>query len=464
MSATPFTDSPSSREVDGLHVAIDGPAGSGKSTVARRLAARLGAAHIDTGAMYRVLTRVALDEGIALEDGPALARRLEGLDLAFTPGGLRLGGRDVEARLRTREVDARVSGVSAHPEVRRVMQRRQREMTWTAEGPTVMEGRDIGSAVLPMARCKIYLDARPEVRARRRALQTGRGADPTALSAVEAELRERDRLDSEREESPLRIAPDAFVVDTSEMGVDEVVEHCARLAEQCVPQPVDPALLEEFGFRHRHYYRFWRSAREILLLLFDIELHGTAHQDVPGSLVFACNHIHNLDPLILGLAAHREIHFLAKKELFWGPFGRFFRHYGVVPIVRGRYDARAFDVTAEALRRGESVAIFPEGTRKPVGRPGPIKRGLGILTLSTGRPYVPCFVRGTVTPLEAMARKRPIELWMGPPTVLRAADALRRRGLDESELHARVGELYLAQIHAFAHRASRLRPRPDEDR
>ena len=447
-----------SEVTDPLHVAIDGPAGSGKSTVARRVADALGLTHVDTGAMYRALTWVAQQRGLSADDGEGLAACLEGLDLRFRDGEIVVDGVAPGEAIRSASVDGTVSQVSAHPAVRRAMQRRQRAASWAHPGGTVMEGRDIGSEVLPLARCKVYLDASVEERARRRARQAGRGEDGETLSRVVEELSARDRLDSEREVSPLRIPVDAHLVDTTELTLDEVVAEVVRRARDAAPRPVDPLRIRAHGFRHGHYRTVHALAKALFELLFRVEVYGREHQEIDAGVIYACNHVSWWDPPLLGAFIDRQVSFLAKRELFKGFFGWFLTTFGVVPIIRGRYDSLAFDATRDVLKAGGNVAIFPEGTRKPLGRPGPMKRGLGILALSTEAPWIPCFVRGTTRPWAALSTLTPMELWMGPPTHARAAEALRARGMDEPTLQARIGDLYLAQVRALAHRAETVRP------
>ena len=212
-------------------VAIDGPAGSGKSSVARAVAERLGIVNLNTGATYRAVALVALREGLDLDDGTALAATGAGVDL--TPNGVLYDGEPIpEEALRTPEVSAAASKVSAHPELRRVLVERQRVAAKKAEasGGAVVEGRDIGTVVLPDARLKVFLSASPEERARRRALQTGR---ETELERITEAMRLRDKRDSEREVSPLKSAPDAVVLDTTDLSLEGVVSRVVELAHEC---------------------------------------------------------------------------------------------------------------------------------------------------------------------------------------------------------------------------------------
>jgi cytidylate kinase len=201
-------------------VAIDGPAGAGKSSVARALATRLGFRYLDTGAMYRALTWLALHEGVPLDDGPALEALAVANPVVFVDGGLvEIAGEDVTVRIREPEIDAAVPVVARHPEVREVMRGRQRELG--RSGDSVIEGRDIGVVVVPEAEVKIWLVADPGVRAlRRHAEREGLEADELA-----AELRRRD----ERDAANTHRAADAVEVDTTAMTLDQVIDRIVDL-------------------------------------------------------------------------------------------------------------------------------------------------------------------------------------------------------------------------------------------
>lgn len=215
-------------------IAIDGPAASGKSTVAQGVARRLDAVYIDTGAMYRTLTRETMRRRPQAAPADAVVDLLDDVDIRYAARDgdlvLTLDGEPVDARsIRTAEVTARVSEIAAVPDVRRWMVERQRE---SAElGLVVMEGRDIGTVVFPAARWKFFLTATAHERARRRLAQDDGSVDNATLESVAADIARRDRLDSTRATAPLRPADDAVQIDTTGMGIDEVVTAICRQVE-----------------------------------------------------------------------------------------------------------------------------------------------------------------------------------------------------------------------------------------
>jgi cytidylate kinase len=201
-------------------IAIDGPAGAGKSTVARLLAQRLGYRYLDTGAMYRALTWLALERGISLDDREALADLARRHEVTVNGDSVEIGGHEIGAAIRTVEIDRVVSSVARHDEVREILRERQRALA--AAGDAVMEGRDIGMVVCPNAEVKVFLTADPEERARRRTDERpGLGAD-----ALATDLRLRDRSDAKQ----LEAAPDAERIDTTNLGIEEVVARIEALA------------------------------------------------------------------------------------------------------------------------------------------------------------------------------------------------------------------------------------------
>lgn len=198
-------------------IAIDGPAGAGKSTIARALARKLGLEYLDTGAMYRAVTAAALQRGCAVDDESAVGPLSETVEIVIGPDTVRADGKDVTAFIRGPEVTSCVSSVAAMSSVRKAMRQRQRE--WgESRGGGVIEGRDIGTVVFPDAVLKVFLTASARVRATRRVAEVGGDVE-----LVEMQIRERDQKDSSRRDSPLAESDDSVVVDTSDKVIDEVV-------------------------------------------------------------------------------------------------------------------------------------------------------------------------------------------------------------------------------------------------
>jgi len=204
-----------------LVIAIDGPSGAGKGTVARAIADALGYRHVDSGAMYRAVGWKALRDGIPLDDEAALEALAERSRIVVTDSRIAIHDADVTREIRTPAIDRAAASVARLPSVRSVLVRRQRELG--AGGGIVMEGRDIGTVVFPDADVKIYLDASPEERARRRASDPAHAGMPAAVADVAKMMTERDRSDSTRTASPLYAAHDAVVVDTTDKNVESVV-------------------------------------------------------------------------------------------------------------------------------------------------------------------------------------------------------------------------------------------------
>ena len=219
-------------------IAIDGPAASGKSTVGKQVADALGYLFFDTGVMYRAVTWAALERNIPIEDQSALTQLAESVDIDVRPPSrqdnrsydVMLDGRDATWEIRRPEVDANVSQVAAYPGVRHALSAQQRRIG--QKGHVVMVGRDIGTVVLPESDLKIYLDASVEERARRRYEELCQRGEPADLEQITQAVRKRDRFDSTRRIAPLRAAPDAVIIHSDNMSLDQVVEEILRLIYQ----------------------------------------------------------------------------------------------------------------------------------------------------------------------------------------------------------------------------------------
>lgn len=215
-----------------ITITVDGPAGSGKSSVGKRLAEKLKFTYIDTGAMYRAIALRAFELGISADDDEGLNELCGGVELKFDGDNLFMDGRDVTSDIRTPEMDALSSAFSSRAPVRKEMIALQRRMA--ADGGVVMEGRDIGTVVLPDADAKFFITASPEVRGQRRYKERIERGEDVDLDKIVSDMVKRDDNDSRRELSPLKPAEDATIIDTTDINIDEVITIILKKLEDCV--------------------------------------------------------------------------------------------------------------------------------------------------------------------------------------------------------------------------------------
>ncbi len=421
-----------------LAIAIDGPAAAGKSTTARAVARRLGLLYVDSGAMYRALALKLLREGRGSEEFPALERALADIlprttiDLATRAAGetaVVLDGEDVTSALRDERVGHLASLIAPLRAVRTYLVDRQRELA--RDRGVVMEGRDIGTVVLPAAAVKIYLDADLGTRAARRGHElAARGAAPPPPEELRALIAERDRRDVEREESPLRTAPDAIVVDTSGLSIEEQVDRVIAVvrertgadparpgsATRALPAPAPNPALAPAPVRTGFYLFAWSTVRLLGRLCFGLRIHGTEHLPARGGFILAANHVSFIDPPILGCSSPRRLAYLAKRELFEPPVLReLIRSLGAFPIHRQTLDRQALDTAKNVVSQGFGLLLFPEGTRIRTGELGQGRPGVSLLAAEAQVPIIPVYIGGSLRLGQAFLRRTPIIVRFGEP-------------------------------------------------
>lgn len=412
-------------------VAIDGTAGSGKSTVARMVARRLGLVHVDTGATYRLVAQRALDGGVPLDDAPALAAlaRRVAASCRLDGGALVCDGVPVGEEIRTAEVGRASSVVAAHPAVREVLVTMQRGLVPPAGA--VVEGRDIGTVVWPDATVKVFLDAREDVRTARRARDLGVEASPV----IAAQVRDRDERDANRPVGAMRPAPAARRIDTSQMEPQEV----ADIIVSGIPAPARPHP------KPNRLYRIVRGAwAGILRGPLRMQVEGAHNIPATGPAILAPNHRSLLDIPALAALTKRKVWFMGKEELFRSKAGnRIFTALGGFPVRRGKPDRRALNAALSFLAAGELVGVYPEGTRRPDARFEHLEDGVAYLALKTGAPIVPIALSGTEAVMPKGSKlPRPVKLrvLVGEPFTLGGpvTGIVSRRSVTEATDVARV--------------------------
>ena len=357
-----------------IRIAIDGPGGAGKSSVAKLVAKELGIIYVDTGALYRSIGLYMLDNGIAIEDTAAVIAALPHLDirLRFTDRQiLLLNGTDVGDRIRTPEVSMAASAVSAIPEVRTFLLDTQRRIA--KKNSVIMDGRDIGTVILPDADLKVFLFASPEARAMRRYKELCAKGIETTLEEVLDEMNRRDKNDSTRNVAPCVPAADAVMLDNSDMTLEETAKRIRTLLSMTL----------ETKKTRRTYMRYYRLLAPFLRFFFRVHVSGKENIPKEGSLLVCSNHIGARDVVLIGASCPRQLRFIAKKELFSVPVvGAIIRALGAIRLDRGGADVGAIRKSVELVRSGEAVMIFPQGHRHPGVNPADTqpKNGAALIT------------------------------------------------------------------------------------
>lgn len=367
-----------------IRIAIDGPGGAGKSSVAKAVAASLGIIYVDTGALYRNIGLYMLEHGIDTKDGVAVASALSEikLELRFEGGKqiILLNGCDRGDEIRTPAASMAASNVSAIKEVREFLLNTQRDTA--RKNSVIMDGRDIGTVILPDAELKIFLTASPEARARRRYDELCSKGVETTYESVYDEMVERDKNDSTRDIAPCVQAKDAILLDNSYMTPDETTDAVLRLAKKTMKKKTGYMKLHVFL---APFFRF----------IMRLKPHGLENVSKDGGLIICANHIHALDVLSVAATSPRQISFIAKKELFSIPLlGFIIKKLGAVKIDRGGNDVKAIKASVALAESGKVISIFPQGHRYPGVDPAttPIKHGAAMIAYHSKCDVLPVYI------------------------------------------------------------------------
>ena len=358
-----------------MKIAIDGPAGSGKSSLAKEIAKRLGVLYVDTGAMYRAITLKLLKE-----DESSYEDILKNTKISFEGDKIFLDGRDVSKEIRENEISNKTSEMSKKKIIRDYLVKMQREIA--RDKDVVMEGRDIGSVVLKDAEYKFFLTADVETRAMRRYKQID--DDKVSFDEILEDLKVRDYNDSHRENSPLIQTEDAILIDSTDLNAEETIEKIISYIKRW--RMFYFTVRRIVGFFMRHIYR--------------LEVHG--RENIPQDserLIICGNHKSNLDPVAISAIFQRQIFWMAKKELFENKFfGGFLTKLGAFPIDREGNDLAAIKKSLKILKNEDVLGIFPEGTRVKEADYTRIKSGIALIAQKTNSRVLPVYIEGDYKP------------------------------------------------------------------
>ncbi len=408
-----------------INIAIDGPAGAGKSTVAKAVAKEMSIIYLDTGAMYRATAYFAIQQGIDVKDEPSVAKMLETLemDIKYVDGAQQIfvNGINTTPYLREHYMSKAASDISALPCVRYKLVDIQRQFAKTHD--VVLDGRDIGTFVLPDANCKFYMDATPQERADRRYKELVEKGQEVDYDQLLADIIQRDYNDSHREVAPLKQADDAVYVDTTNMTQDEVVAYVKGIVAEKTSKKNEiltdnstkidkkATVDDETGlvkketqavdktkrFKQETSFKTYRFLRAILkpiqCILWPTKIVNKENADKVEGGIFVCNHYSKVDSFMPCFHLFKkEAHILAKYELFQVSIaGWFLTKMGSIPVRRGDADIEAAKAVLKVLKANKKLLIFPEGTRNKEGTQqlGELKDGTARFAIKTKVPIVP---------------------------------------------------------------------------
>ena len=385
--------------------AIDGPAGTGKGTVAELIAKEMNLVKIDTGATYRCVALAAIKQGIRVEEKEKLIALTDTLQIDIRQeNGIQqvfLNGEEVTEEIRSKEVSSIVSQVSSIVEIRLKMVELQRKMA--AGKDVIMEGRDITTYVFPKADVKIYLDADEKERAKRRFKENQeKGIDMTYAEVLE-NIQKRDKNDKEKEIGALKIAPDAKVIDTTNLSISQMKKAVKKEIEK---------KKKEIAYKKKVYSvrpdTKWKLFEQkvvkaflagIYRLVYRVKIEGRENIGEEGSYIICANHINYLDAAAIVLFTKRKVNFIAKEDLFNHRILNWLAHvFDIIPVNRGTQDLESMKRSIKTLNAGGILGIFPEGTRKGIAKGGKAKTGAAYMAIRTGTKVIPVGIAGSFKP------------------------------------------------------------------
>lgn len=426
-----------------IRIAIDGPGGAGKSSVAKAVARELGIIYVDTGALYRNIGLYMLEHGIDPKESESVVPALENitLELKFTDGKqvILLNGEDRGELIRTPECSMAASAVSAIKEVRDFLLNTQRETA--KHNSVIMDGRDIGTVILPDAEVKIFLVASPEARARRRFEELKAKGLDTTYEDVYREMVERDKNDSTRDIAPCVKADDAILLDNSKLTAEQTVKAVLKIVKKVEKK------------RKTGYMKLYKWLAPVFRFMMRLHPHNLERMPKEGGLVICANHISAFDVFSIAAIAPRQITFIAKKELFSVPIlGSLIKALGAIKIDRGGADVGAIRAAVNAAKDNKAVAIFPQGHRYPKIDPvtTPIKNGAGMIAYHSGCNVLPVYIKTKKGKFRLFKR---IDVYFGEVIPISSL-GFENGGTEE---YKKASELIFNKINSLADRSD-LRP------
>lgn len=393
----------------GINVALDGPSGAGKSTIAKMLAKRLRYVYVDTGALYRSIAYYVISKGADPKSEEAVVPLLNEVNvkLTYADGAqhVMLNDEDVSDKIRTPEISMGASAVSAIPAVREFLFSLQQNIA--KENNIIMDGRDIGTVVLPDADVKIFLTATAEERANRRFKELSEKGDCSTYEEVLNDIIQRDYNDTHREIAPLKKADDAVEVDSTNLNLEQAVEEIYRIITEKtsgtskiekkhslkgLPKAEPVKRGKKLSPIRMFLYKILGIiVMAIFKIYYNLSFEGRENIPKDGSNIFASNHRSYTDPVLIALPTRVPCSFMAKEELFKQNifFKWLITAFGAFPVTRGKGDTAAIDLSMEKLNMGRNLVIFPEGTRSKDGTVGKGKTGVALIAALAQVPVIP---------------------------------------------------------------------------